>query len=226
MATGAATALEIRPPRARRSTLPPVGGPSETPWEAALRGPDDLVRGEEAGTFAARLDRWVADARVDDAALGRARERWLREVAEQEATLAGLLADLAERHVAVTLRATTGRRHHGTIQVIGTDFVGLRTASGGEVLVALHAIGSLRTTPAVEATLGDRMVVTELRLADVLSGLAEDRERVLLVTRAGDDVVAGVVRSVGHDVVVVRVDGERPSTAYVPTAAVAEVSLG
>lgn len=226
MASSAATDLEIQRWRAHRSTLPAVGGTGDTPWEAALRGPADLVRGVEAGSFAVRLDRWVADARVDDAALGRARERWLREVAEQEATLSGLLADLAERRVAVTLRATTGRRHHGTVHVIGTDFVGLRTASGSEVLLAFHAVGSLRTAPAVEVTLGDRTVVTELRLTDVLSGLAEDRERVLLVTRAGDDVIAGTVRSVGHDVVVVRMDGERASTAYVPTAAVAEVSLG
>lgn len=183
------------------------------------------MRGGEAASFSARLDRWVADARVDEAALRRARERWLRDVAEQETTLSGVLADLAERHVPVTLRSTTGRRHHGTIQVIGADFVGVRTATGVEVLVALHAVGSLRTAPAVEATLGDRMVVTELRLADVLSNLAEDRERVLLVTRSGDAVIAGELRSVGHDVVVLRVDGERPATTYVPTAAVAEVSL-
>jgi hypothetical protein len=174
----------------------------------------------------ARLDRWLADASVDDAALRRARERWLREVAEQESTLSGVLADLAERHVPVAVRTTMGRRHHGSIQVIGADFVGVRTATGTEVLVALEAIGSLRTAPAVEATLGDRMVVTELRLADVLSRLAEERERVLLVTRADDDVIAGALRGVGHDVVVVRVEGERPSTAYVPTAAIVEVSLG
>lgn len=212
-------------------TLPAVGGagdtPShDTPWASALGAPDDLVRGGDAATFTARLDRWAADARVDDAALRRARERWLRQVAEQETTLSGLLADLAERHVPVTLRSTAGRRHQGTIQVIGADFVGLRGATGAEVLVALHAVGSLRTGPSVDATLGDRMVVTELRLADVLAGLAEDRERVLLVTRAGDDAIAGELRSVGHDVVVLRVDGDRPSTAYVPTAAVAEVCLG
>jgi hypothetical protein len=203
-----------------------VGGTGDTPWDAALRGPADLVRGRDATSFVARLDRWLADASVDDAALRRARERWLREVAEQESTLSGVLADLAERHVPVAVRTTMGRRHHGSIQVIGADFVGVRTATGTEVLVALEAIGSLRTAPAVEATLGDRMVVTELRLADVLSRLAEERERVLLVTRADDDVIAGALRGVGHDVVVVRVEGERPSTAYVPTAAIVEVSLG
>jgi hypothetical protein len=69
-------------------------------------------------------------------------------------------------------------------------------------------------------------VGTELRLADVLGELAADRERVQLVTKAGDDAVAGVLRSVGQDVVVVRVDGDPVATAYVPLRAIGEVAIG
>jgi hypothetical protein len=195
-------------------------------WDAALRAPDGLVRGADAGSFSARLERWVAEARVDDAAAQRSRERWLREVAEQEATLAGVLADLAERRTAVAVRTSAGRQHHGTIKVIGVDFVALRLASGTELLLAVRGLGVVRTAPAVDAALGDRAVATELRLADVLAELAAERERVLLLTTSGGDAVAGVLRSVGQDVVVLRTDAERPGTAYVHLAAIGEVAIG
>lgn len=193
---------------------------------AAMVGGDGVIRGAGSGSFTARLDRWVADARVDAAALQRSRERWLRDVAEQEATLAGVLADLAERRVAVTVRTSAGRRHHGEVHVIGADFVAVQTASGSDVLVALDAVVGVRTAPTSKTALGDRVLGTELRLADVLRELAADRERVLLVSRTGDDAVAGALRSVGQDVVVVRVDGDPPGTAYVPFRVIGEVSIG
>jgi hypothetical protein len=195
-------------------------------WDAALERPGDLVRGASAQTFSARLDRWVAEARIDQAALQRSRERWLREVAAQEATLVGVLADLAERRTPLTVRTSGDRRHHGVIRAIGADFVAVGTPSGGEVLLAVAGIGVVRTAPAEEPAIGDRMVATELRLADVLAELAADRERVLFVTRDGLDSVAGELRSVGHDVAVVRTDAERPATAYVPLAAIGEVTIG
>jgi hypothetical protein len=68
-------------------------------------------------------------------------------------------------------------------------------------------------------------VSTELRLTDVLVELATDHERVRLVTKAGET-VTGVLRSVGHDVVVLRTDADPPGTAYVPQGAVVEVTIG
>ena len=43
------------------------------------------------------LERWAADARVQEAALQRARERWLRHQATEDASIVGVLTDLAER---------------------------------------------------------------------------------------------------------------------------------
>jgi hypothetical protein len=182
------------------------------------------VRGEGRPSLAARLDEWLADARVEGSADARARERWLRAAAEADATVAGVLLDLAERHVAVAVSTTAGRRHQGVIGVIGADFVAVRTAGGAEVLVALAAIGSVRTGPLVAPAVGERIVTTELRLTEVLAELAVERSRVLLVT-AGD-LVAGELRAVGYDVVTIRTDAEPSTTAYVPMAGVAEVSLG
>ncbi len=195
-------------------------------WQGALLRPGDVVAGPAAPSFASRLDRWVADARADDAAAQRSRERWLRSVAEQEATFAGVLLDLAERSAAVAVTTTAGRRIVGALEAIGADFVALRVAPGHEVLVALGAISVIRTAPSVEATVGDRVVTAELTLADALAGLAAERERVLIVGPAGADSVAGTLRSVGRDVVVLRTDAEPAVTAYVPVTAISEVVIG
>jgi hypothetical protein len=174
--------------------------------------------------LAARIDRWAADARVDEAARRRARERWLRQQAEEEGSLAGVLADVAEGGMPVAVHVRGGRRHRGEVRTLGSDFVALRSGDG-DVIVALDAVTSVRTSPGEASTIGDRSMATSLRLVDVLAGLAAERAAVSLVMAGGDDVVAGVLRSVGKDVVRVRVAGAPAATAYVPVGAIVEVLL-
>jgi hypothetical protein len=173
--------------------------------------------------LAARIDRWAADARVDEAARLRARERWLRHQAEEEGSLAGVLADVAERGTSVALHVRGGRRHRGEVAALGSDFVALRSA-GADVIVALAAVTSMRTLPGEASTIGDRSVATSHHLVDVLAGLAAERAAVLLVLADGDEAVAGALRSVGQDVVGMRVAGGAAAvTAYVPVGAIVEV---
>jgi hypothetical protein len=117
------------------------------------------------------------------------------------------------------------RRHHGFVEVVGGDFVALRTASGGEVLLVLTGISSVRTAPRVEAAAGERLVTTDLRLTEVLAELVADRAAVVLVTTGGGDPMAGTLRAVGHDVVTVRTGGDDPATGYVPASGIVEVAL-
>jgi hypothetical protein len=191
---------------------PSADDPGEAATVAALLG-DGL---------AARIDRWAADARVDEAARLRARERWLRHQAEEEGSLAGVLADVAERGASVALHVRSGRRHRGEIAALGSDFVALRSA-GADVIVALPAVTSVRTLPGEAPTIGDRSIGTSHRLVDVLAGLAAERAAVLLVLADGDEAVGGVVLWVGQDVVGVRVAGGAAVTAYVPVGAIVEV---
>lgn len=199
----------------------PVGDP----WDDAVRRPGGLVAGPGRPSLSARLDGWLADARTDASAAARAREHWLHAAAAAEATLAGVLLDLAERHTAVAVTTATGRRHHGSIEVLGADFVALRLAGGGEVLVALSAVATVRTAPLVEPADGDRAVATGLALVEVLAELAAERAPVLVVA-AGSEAVAGELRAVGTDVVTVRGTGDPPMTAYISLRAIAEVALG
>jgi hypothetical protein len=189
--------------------------------------PARLVEGSD---LAGRLERWAADARVAEAARLRSRERWLRLQAEEESTVTGVLADLLEAGLPVTLHTRSGGRHGGAIRAVGADFVAMgpeggRGSLGREVVVALAAIASVCPRPGAADVLGDRRVVGRLRLADVMAGLAADRSPVRVVT-VDAGAITGIVRSVGQDVAVVRAAGDRAGTAYVPFAAISEIVVG
>ena len=188
---------------------------AEPPGAGLLGGPD----------LAARLERWVADARSADAAAARARERWLRLQADESATFAGVLIDLAERGTPVVIHGRAGRRHRGTIAAVAADFCALRTSGGRDVLLAYAGIGSVRPDSRGPGSIGDRVVHAQIGMAEMLSVLAADRPRVLIVTTADAAGVAGELRSVGRDVVTVRLDGEPRAAAYLAITAIAEVSL-
>jgi len=203
-----------------------------------VRGDERGFEGVDAGALVgpvgadldARLHRWAAEARVDEAARRRAREWWLRRQAEEGATLAGVLADLLEAGTAVTVHSRSGRRYRGRVRALGADFVAVG-APVGLVLVALEAVTSLRTPPGEPAVVGDRPFgdadVRRPLLRDVAAGLAVDRERVVLVTGAGEgegEAIAGVLRSVGQDVAVVR-GGDPPVACYVALDAITELIL-
>lgn len=172
----------------------------------------------------ARLDRWVAELRADDAAARRARERWLLTQAEESSTFAGVLVDLAEHGTPVVVDGPGGRRHRGTIAAVARDFCALRTAAGREVLLAYAGIAAVRARSGTAAT-GDRALALTATLDEALATLAEERPRVLVVTHAGGEGIAGELRTVGRDVVTVRVDGRPPAPVFVAIAAIAEISL-
>ncbi|HEX6235832.1 MAG TPA: hypothetical protein VFZ68_01490 [Acidimicrobiales bacterium] len=201
-------------PMVRPEPPPPPPWPKPGDAQGALGGAD----------LSARLDRWAADARVDEAAQRRSRERWLRQQAEEGATMAGVLADLAEGAAAVTVQTAAGHRHQGVLRAVGADFVAVETGAGA-VLVAMPAVVAVRTRPGAGPALGVRPAVGERLLADVLAGMAADRERVALVPVHGGDPVTGALVSVGRDVAGMRSAGERVATAYVPLGSIGEVLL-
>ena len=117
------------------------------------------------------------------------------------------------------------RTHTGRIEVIGADFVSLRAAHG-VVLVPHRSVLAVRTAPEEPTVVGDRALGTEVVLVDVIRELAADREPVRVVVAGGAEVLGGVLRSVGVDVLALRVDGQPPATVHVALAAVSEVGLG
>ncbi|MCU1353194.1 MAG: hypothetical protein JWM05_2403 [Acidimicrobiales bacterium] len=180
--------------------------------------------GEDAADWlGGRLERWLAEQRVADAADERRREGWLRRLAAEQGTMAGVLVDLAERERPVVLHVHPGRRCRGTIRTVGRDFVGLGTEGCERVLLATRAISSVRPEPSTPASVGHRAVHVATSLADVLQTLAGDQPHVAVTTLDGG-AVTGSLRSVGDDVLVVKPDGGE-GVVYVCLAQVAGITV-
>src|SRR5688572_4753739 len=170
------------------------------------------------------LLRAVAADRVRDAATARARTNWLVRQSEEGGTLAGMLADLAERDETVVCTTRSGRRHVGRVQALGADLVALRCSTGTTVLVTLGAVAQLRTRPGAAPVNGERAVRDDRRLSEVLTDLSADRPDVIMAS--GSVELRGELRAVGRDVVTLRIDGRPATAAYVALASADEVRVG
>ena len=181
--------------------------------------------GDDDG-FLASLDHLVADAVAEESARERAQTRRLRQIAEEEATFLGVAVDLAERGAVVVARTSSGRTHRGKVLAVGRDFLVLRDGGGPPAFVPVAALSSLRPQPGAASldTAGGRPASLSVGLAALLVGLSADRPRVQ-VTAVGDEPVAGVLRSVGVDVLTLVLDGDTGLRAHVRIGALSELLL-
>jgi hypothetical protein len=155
------------------------------------------------------------DARAAEHRRARTSERLLRTAAEESATFAGSLLDLAEQGRSVRITTASRRRHVGPIRMVGLDFLVVADA-----WVALATVASVGVVEGGGAATGDRPG-TDLLLVEALARVAPERPQLAVVT-SGGEVVAGRLLAVGADVLTLRLEGEG-GTAYVPAAAVLEV---
>ncbi len=190
--------------------------------------PDD-----SADALDQELARWLAEARVDEAVTSRLRERSLRQLAADEATLLGLCLDLAESGRPVLARTTEGRVHRGVLVAVGADFVAVRSPTGDATFLPVGHLAWLRPAPGTWAgaparggeAAGGRTPPLAARLVDVLTGLAGDRPRVRLVVAGDPDVWSGRLRGCGADVLSVEQAGEPRLVGWIPLGQVTEVGL-
>lgn len=187
--------------------------------DTASGSADDLLGG--ADRLGHSLERWAADARVDDAARARVRARWMRIQSEEEASLAGTLLDLAERGRPVVFDVGD-HRFRGVLIGIGGDFVAVRSDQGRQVLVRIDAVDVVRSEPGGVDVRGDRTHRMELEFDGVLGPVAADRPDVLVRTRSGVT-AKGEMRSAGTDVVRLRIDGDPPTPVWIATASIAVI---
>jgi hypothetical protein len=169
------------------------------------------------------LERWLAELRAHDAAVGRGRVGSLERQAAEAATLLGVVIDLAERARPVMIDLVTGRRHRGEITLVGRDICAIRGAEGVNTLVATWAITAVRPLPGETPITGDRDVSSRATFATAVASSCEPGTRVALWCLGGE-ALTGEVESVGHDVIALRLDAGR-TWAYVALASVAELSV-
>ena len=146
----------------------------------------------------------------------------MRRQAAEEATLLGLLVDLAERRAGAALRTVAGRTHRGEILGVGADFVAVRAPGGPARLVRLAALTSAEVAPGEGSPGPARPVSPTITIVDVLTALAADRPRVQVAI--GADLVTAELDVVGADVLILRRE-DPPGVLYVPLDSASEVSL-
>lgn len=147
----------------------------------------------------AAFDHWAASDRVEAAAAARARERWLRQQASEDATLAGSLIELCEAGSPVML-STASARLQGHVVAVGADCCLLVAAGAGPCLVRLDRLSTVVPTPDDDRPTprGARPATLSLSFFDILATLAADRSPVT-VTLAGGNRVTGELLGVGAD---------------------------
>lgn len=166
------------------------------------------------GSLDSALAQWMERAIVDEAAAARVRRHWLTVQAEGDSSLAGVLVDLGERGrpVVIVVDDATLR---GRVVGMGADFVVLERDDARVALVPTAAIAMVRSSE--DATVwGDREVYLETTLEGIIGSVAAERPEVAVWTQAG--MISGVLRTAGHDVLRIRLDGG--ATTWVALAAV------
>lgn len=175
--------------------------------------PVDLTPGDPL----AALHRWIAEGQIDDAVRARARQHWLERQAAEDATLLGVLVDLAERGRPVTATTTASSRVTGPVVAVGADFAVLRDMRLGDVFVPADRLTVVRPTPGDGLPIGDRPVGITLALGTALMELAAERPDVIVA--AAED-IRGELLSVGADVVTIGLDGARRDRVHVRMGAI------
>lgn len=214
---GAAMGDASVPPLCRAPTgvSPTLGrvGPVDTNPQPPDR-PVDLTLGDPL----AALQRWIADGQVDEAARARSRRRWLEKAATEEATLGGVLLDLAERRRPVTLRTLAGHRVTGPVVAVGADFVGVRDPRVGDTLMPAHRIATVQPAPGDDLPTGDRLHDVVLAFGDALMELAAEQPEVII--GVGAETLRGGLRTASTEVVTLALAGDRRESISIALAAI------
>ena len=122
----------------------------------------------------------------------------LENAATGEATLGGVLLDLAERRRPVVVRTLAGHRVAGPIIAVGADFVGVADARLGDTLMPTARIATVQSAPGDDLPAGDRRHDVVLAFGDALMELAAERPEVMV--GVGDETLRGELRTASIEV--------------------------
>ena len=172
------------------------------------------------------LDAWAAGARAQEAAAARARQRWLRQQADEQADFISLLVDLRERAASTTVVTGGGRTHRGRITIVGRDCLMVVTTRGHTILVAASAVLAVRPDDERTVMLGvdTRPPGTE-SMAEVVRRAAIDRPTVTVHMTGASEPVVGELHACGLDVMALLLAGDPPAPVYLKLTSVSEMSF-
>lgn len=162
------------------------------------------------------LTAMAAEVRHENAVGQRWRQTAQGQLAAEESRFAGLLRDVAERGIVVTLDSASGRRHRGTIEAVGRDYCVINSVIvSARAVVAVQLPGlPLAASPRESPTGGQS-------LSELLTDWAADRVRIRIWVTGQPVPKGGQLYAVGADMVSLTVDEQ---TIAVPLSAIVEVS--
>jgi len=178
------------------------------------------TRGQDSSGHADWLQELQRRGAVDE----RRRQRWLEQQLHDQSTLLGLLVDLADSTTAVVLETTSGHRHGGVVALVGIDVVVL-TNGGRTTVVALPAIGAIRSTGPGRLTSGaDGEHSADVTMLELLADRLDERPEVT-ITWAGGQKANGRLVAVGHDVVTLHATGVEARSVHVAAESIVDVTI-
>jgi hypothetical protein len=174
--------------------------------------------------LATELALLVGEARAADAAKARRRERHLRATAAADASLVGVLMDLADSATVLAFGTTEGLVIEGRLMIVAVDAVGIEGRDGLTTYLPLRALTTVEPgTPAATEPSGNRPASGRTRFAVLLAELATRREHVTI--RLGNAEIVGDLHAAGVDIISVRTAGDPPRTRYLAMDQVSGVSF-
>lgn len=165
----------------------------------------------------------IGDQRTAEAAQVRSRMHWLAQQGAEEASVRGVLVDLAETGSTAVIAVRGRGPCPGRVRLVGADFAVI-DAAPGDVVVPLAAIDSIRSVPGRRTPVGRIEPAMGLALHPLLAELAIERP-VVTVTTANGDRIAGELRSVGRDLLRLADPDTRAEAVIVPLGSVCEVLI-
>lgn len=161
------------------------------------------------------------DASVEDAVTQRLARRQIEQVESDIATFVGLLRDVSERRVAVTIHTDDDRRFQGIVVAVARDHVVIDTFARQRIHLRIEAIHIVRVEPGQTASVprGDRGAAQDLLLIERLARWQDNPPYIALFVTGRADPVRGRLVAVGDDVVTLQGDHDRHPT-WVSAAAV------
>ncbi len=146
------------------------------------------------------LRRLLDAARIDAAVRSRSGVAALRQRRSEDASLTGLLANLAERAAPVTISTTSGIERRGVIRVAGHHGIILENSGGIASLMRATAIASIRTQRFHDLH-GDGSPASTMSWPTMIASLVEPDDEVSITIAR--ETTRGRVRSISRSLVIV-----------------------
>ncbi|MPZ74848.1 MAG: hypothetical protein GEU74_16825 [Nitriliruptorales bacterium] len=165
------------------------------------------------------------EAHGEQAAAQRSRRRWLRQQAQADARLTGVLLNASEARHVTTIRTTNGEAYTGTVLAVGQDFCAVGTGRATTYVRLAAASVVLPDAAVVAAGAADhRAGPLDTTFSEALAERATQRPAVAVEFQGPAPTVRGILAAVGFDVATLETEG-RAGVAYVSLGSVAAVSF-